>query len=305
VRGVEFYFRETAAGMRRNGTIAFGAVMTAFIALFLFGLALLIRREIGLVVEQLTGNVQLAVYVDDTAAHNPDTIAHLEKVISNIPAVDTVFYEDQQATCARARRVFAANPTIIENVPCSAYPTSFRITLNDTSQYEQIPAALACETDATGKMACSEPGVMNVVDYHDVLDRLSAITAFLSIGLFALSLIMLVSAVVLVASTLRMGMFARRKEISIMRLVGATNWRIRVPFLIEGSVEALVGAGLAIAFLFLFKVLLVDQFLAGTLVWLPLIRNNDVLVIVPWILMAAVFVSVVAGTIGMRRFLDV
>jgi cell division transport system permease protein len=142
------------------------------------------------------------------------------------------------------------------------------------------------------------------VDYRDVLDRLSAITNALSVGLFLLAVIMLISAVVLVANTLRMGMFARRKEISIMRLVGATNWRIRVPFLIEGGAEALVGAGLAIVALFLGKVFLVDQ-LAGKLVWLPLVRNSDVLAVIPWIIVAAVFVAAMAGTIGMRRFLDV
>jgi len=302
VRRVEFYFRETASGIRRNGTVAFGAVSTAFIALFLFGLALLIRREISLVIEGITGNVQVAVYLSDTA--HPDTIVHLQDTLTQLPAVDTVTYEDKEATCARAKEVFAANPTIIENVPCSAYPTSLRVTLKDTSQYGQITAALACEPDDTGKMACAEPGVLEVRDFRDVLDRLSAITTALSVGLFALAVIMLVSAVVLVANTLRMGMFARRKEISIMRLVGATNWRIRVPFLIEGGVEALVGAGLAIMALFLGKVFLVDQ-LAGKLVWLPLVRNSDVLAVVPWIVIAAIFVAAVAGTVGMRRFLDV
>jgi cell division transport system permease protein len=304
VRRIEFYFRETASGIRRNGTVAFGAVSTAFIALFLFGLALLIRREIALVIEGITGNVQVAVYLSDTA--HPDTITQLQTTLENLPAVGqgNVFYEDQEATCARAKEVFAANPTIIENVPCSAYPTSLRVTLNDTSQYEQITAALACEPDATGKMTCAEPGVLEVRDFRDVLDRLSAITTALSVGLFALAVIMLVSAVVLVANTLRMGMFARRKEISIMRLVGATNWRIRVPFLIEGGVEALVGAGLAIMALFLGKVFLVDQ-LAGKLVWLPLVRNSDVLAVLPWIIIAAVGVAAVAGTVGMRRFLDV
>ena len=302
MRRIEFYFRETASGIRRNGTVAFGAVSTAFIALFLFGLALLIRREISLVIEGITGNVQVAVYLSDTA--HPDTIVHLQDTLTQLPAVDTVTYEDKEATCARAKEVFAANPTIIENVPCSAYPTSLRVTLKDTSQYGQITAALACEPDDTGKMACAEPGVLEVRDFRDVLDRLSAITTALSVGLFALAVIMLVSAVVLVANTLRMGMFARRKEISIMRLVGATNWRIRVPFLIEGGVEALVGAGLAIMALFLGKVFLVDQ-LAGKLVWLPLVRNSDVLAVVPWILIAAIFVAAVAGTVGMRRFLDV
>ena len=176
MRRVEFYFRETAAGIRRNGTVAFGAVSTAFIALFLFGLALLIRREISLVIEQITGNVQVAVYLEDTV--HPDTITQLQSTLENLPAVGVgnVYYEDKDATCARAKKVFAANPTIIENVPCSAYPTSLRVTLNDTSQYQQITASLGCEADDTGKIACAEPGVREVVDYRAILDRLNAET---------------------------------------------------------------------------------------------------------------------------------
>jgi cell division transport system permease protein len=119
-----------------------------------------------------------------------------------------------------------------------------------------------------------------------------------------IAVIMLIAAIALVANTLRMGMFARRKEIGIMRLVGATNWRIRVPFLIEGLVEALVGAGVAIAVLFVVKVFAIDR-LRGAIPWLPLVQNSDVVAVMPWILVAATLVAVVAGTIGMRRFLDV
>jgi cell division transport system permease protein len=99
-------------------------------------------------------------------------------------------------------------------------------------------------------------------------------------------------------------MFARRKEIGIMRLVGATNWRIRVPFLIEGLVESLLGAGAAIFALFLVKVVFIDR-LRGEVQFFPLIRNADVLSVAPWILLAATAIALVAGTIGMRRFLDV
>ena len=299
---VEYYFRETASGIRRNGTIAFGAVMTAFIALFLFGLALLIRREIALVIESITGNVQVQVYVDDNAS--TQTIDQIHTVLTQLPAVKSADYEDQQQACDRAKEIFASNPTIIENTTCATWPTSFRVTLADTSQYAQIPAALGCEPDATGQLRCTQPGVSTVRDWRDVLDRLSAITTAVSLGLFGLSVIMLISAVVLVSNTLRMGMFARRKEISIMRLVGATNWRIRVPFLIEGGSEALLGAALAVVTLFLGKVFVVDQ-LAGKIVWLPLVRNSDVLSVLPWVLVAAIFVAAVAGTVGMRRYLDV
>jgi cell division transport system permease protein len=302
VARIEYYFRETASGIRRNGTIAFGAVMTAFIALFLFGLALLIRREISLVIESITGNVQVQVYVEDNASQ--ETIDQIHAILIQLPAVASADYENKAEACARAQKIFSANPTIIENTSCDIWPTSFRVTLADTSQYAQIPAALGCEADVTGALKCSQPGVTQVHDWRDVLDRLSAITTAVSLGLFGLSVIMLVSAVVLVANTLRMGMFARRKEISIMRLVGATNWRIRVPFLIEGGSEALLGAALAVISLFLGKVFIVDQ-LAGKIVWLPLVRNSDVLAVLPWVIVAAIFVAAVAGTVGMRRYLDV
>ena len=144
----------------------------------------------------------------------------------------------------------------------------------------------------------------NVSDFRALLDRLTTITNVLQYGVLAISVIMLAAAVALVANTLRMGMFARRKEIGIMRLVGATNWRIRVPFLIEGLVEALVGATLAIFFLFVIKVLGIDQ-LRGSVQFFPLIKNSDVLWVAPWVLGFAAIIAIIAGTIGMRRFLDV
>ena len=172
-------------------------------------------------------------------------------------------------------------------------------------EVDQITAALGCEADGTTQeIQCTEPGVRDVSDYRDLLDRLTAITRVLSIGVLSIAVIMLASAIALVANTLRMGMFARRKEIGIMRLVGATNWRIRVPFLIEGLVESLIGAVAALAALFVIKVFFIDQ-LRGELQFFPLIRNSDVLAVAPWILIAAVAVAVIAGTIGMRRFLDV
>jgi cell division transport system permease protein len=187
-------------------------------------------------------------------------------------------------------------------------PTSLRVNLSEVTNFSQITAALGCsivvDDEGDQHQECTEPGVRNVADYQKLLDRLDALTRVLSLSVFGIAVIMLASAIGLVANTLRMGMFARRKEIGIMRLVGATNWRIRVPFLIEGLVEAMLGAATAIAGLFLVKVFVVDN-LRGTAPWLPLIKNSDVVVVMPWILLAAALVAIVAGTIGMRRFLDV
>jgi cell division transport system permease protein len=187
-------------------------------------------------------------------------------------------------------------------------PTSLRIQLGDIGRFEQITAAMGCqvviEKDGDAHQECSKPGVRSVADYQELLQRLESLRRILSFGVIVIAVIMLVAAIALVANTLRMGMFARRKEIGIMRLVGATNWRIRVPFLIEGMVEALLGAVTAIVGLFLVKVLMIDN-LRYTARWLPLIKNTDVVAVMPWILIAAALIALVAGTIGMRRFLDV
>jgi cell division transport system permease protein len=208
----------------------------------------------------------------------------------------------------RFKELFANQPVFAEGIDCETpennpLPASLRVNLADTSQFEQIAVAMGCSTDAGGKQSCG-PGVDTVQDYRDLLSRLVAITRVLSIGILSIAAIMLASAVALIANTLRMGMFARRKEIGIMRLVGATNWRIRVPFMIEGLVESLVGAALAILALFVVKVTVIDP-LRGKVKFFPFVQNTDLLAITPWIVIASVAIALVAGTIGMRRFLDV
>jgi len=304
---VEYFFRETASGLRRNGVVAFAAMSTAFIALFLFGLSLLIAREFALVTRVLTGNVEVQVYLTDPVS--ADTVGRLTTKLQQVPAVANVAYWNKERSCEEFARLFEGQTVFLENVDCmKVIPTSLRVKLSKVTNFEQITASLGCtiavEPDGDQHQECTEPGVRSVADYQKLLDRLDSLTRVLSLGVFGIAVIMLVSAIGLVANTLRMGMFARRKEIGIMRLVGATNWRIRVPFLIEGMVEALLGAASAIAGLFLVKVFVVDR-LRGTAPWLPLIKNTDVVAVMPWILFAAALVAIVAGTIGMRRFLDV
>jgi cell division transport system permease protein len=300
---MEYLWRETASGLRRNGMVAFAAMSTSFIALFLFGLSLLIGRQIDLLIQAVTGNVEVTVYLEDPVRE--DTWLPLMETLQDLPAVDTVEFESKDEAYQRFRDLFANQPVVLANTDPDAIPASLRVKLADTSRYAQVTEALGCApVEGAGVVECQAPGVLKVNDFRELLDRLSTITQVLSYGVLAVALLMLASAVALVANTLRIGMFARRKEIGIMRLVGATNWRIRTPFLIEGLVEALVGALFAIVFLLLGKVFFIDQ-LRGDLLWLPLIRNSDVLWVTPYIVVAAIVIAVVAGTIGMRRFLDV
>jgi cell division transport system permease protein len=299
---LDYFLRETASGLRRNGIVAFAAMSTAFIALFLFGLSLLIYREFNLVIENLTGNVEVAVYLTDPV--NPDTVKRLTEDLVKLPGVGNVTYETKAEAYQNFLKLYENQPLYTEHVNPDVIPASLRVKLDDTAQFGQVTAALGCSAGTDGKLSCTAPGVENVADYRDLLGRLTSITRLLSLGVLALAAVMLISAVLLIANTLRMGMFSRRKEIGIMRLVGATNWRIRVPFMIEGLVASLVGAGLAVLALFVVKVGVIDP-LRGKVQFFPFVQNTDLLAITPWIVIAAVAIAFVAGTIGMRRFLDV
>jgi cell division transport system permease protein len=287
----EYLFKETTSGLRRNGLVAFAAISTTFIALLLFGLSLLISRQVSLMIEATTGNVEVAVYLTDPV--NPDTVRSLTGTLSELPVVENVDFESKQEACDRFKELFANQPALVNNVNCDALPASLRVKLDDPEQYAQVEAVLQ-----------GQPGIDRIVDQSAFLDRLFAVTRVFRVGVLLISFVMLVSAAILIANTVRMGLFARRKEIGIMKLVGATNWRIRIPFLVEGLFESLIGAAAAILVLFGLKVAFINP-LNESVQFVPWIVNSDVIAIIPWLLLAAVVVSLLASLAGMRRFLDV
>ena len=148
------------------------------------------------------------------------------------------------------------------------------------------------------------PGVERVVDQRAVLKQLFAVSNVLKTGAYVAAIVMLVAAIALIGTTVRMTVFARRKEIGIMRLVGATNWFIRVPFLVEGIVAGLLGAGLAIGFLFILQHVFFAS-LHQTIQFLPVVSVHDVVLLVPWIVGVGVLVAFLASYMAMRRFLEV
>ena len=287
----EYLFRETTSGLRRNALVAFAAISTTFIALLLFGLALLISRQVNLMIAATTGNVEVAVYLSDPV--NPDTVGSLTDTLVELPVVENVSFEDKEEACARFRELFANQEALVNNVDCDALPASLRVKLDDPEQYAQVEAVLQ-----------GQPGIDRIVDQSAFLDRLFTLTRLFRVGVLMIAAVMLVSASILIANTVRMGLFARRKEIGIMKLVGATNWRIRLPFLVEGIFESLIGAGAAILFLFGLKVAFINP-LYERVEFVPWVTNADVIAVIPWLVVAGALVAVLAGLVGMRRFLDV
>jgi cell division transport system permease protein len=287
-----YFFRETSAALRRNALITFAAISTVFISLFLLGGALLVERQVHLIAGEWASKVQVSVFLRDDASQ--EEIDALGAKIDGIPEVKMKFFENRQQAFETFQRLFRDSQALVENVDPDGLPQSYRIELHDPEKFEVIRARLA-----------GEPAIDTIRDEQATLKRLFAITRVLRIGVIAVAVIMLLSAVGLIGNTVRMAVFARRKEIAIMKLVGATNWFIRIPFLIEGIVEGLLGGLMAVLAIFGMKWLFIDP-LRGQVSFVPTwIGTGEILLTVPILLGAGVVIAAVASLVAMRRFLEV
>ncbi|MEX0992132.1 MAG: permease-like cell division protein FtsX [Actinomycetota bacterium] len=291
-RKTNYYFREATTGFKRNGLVVFAAISTVFIALFLLGLTLLIRQEVDLIIERTGGKVEIAIFLRDDISDAQQS--NLQDQITGMPEVDEVRYESKTDAFQRAQELFKDEPEILENLTEESLPASFRVKLVDPeTDFEVIGARLA-----------GQPGVEQIKDQRELLKKLFSFTAIFRTGILIVAILMLVSAGLLIANTVRVGLYARRKEIGIMKLVGATNWFIRLPFLIEGILAALIGAFLAILVLAIMQIVFVEP-LRGNLLDLPVVSMGHLISIIPLLLVAGLVVAVAASFAGMRRFLDI
>jgi cell division transport system permease protein len=288
---VGIYLRDTLIAIRRNGLIAFAAVSTAFIALFLLGFALLVRQEFNLLVDQFEANVEVSVYLLDNIS--PDQQQNLQTMLQGMPEVQSVRFESKQEAYQRFLRLFHNQPDLVNNVSPNALPASFRVKLNDPEKFQLIQTRLQ-----------GQPGIHQIVDLRDFYNRLFKVTNVFKVGGIALAVVMLICTMALIGNTVRMAVFDRRQEIGIMRLVGATNWRIRVPFLIEALVEALLGAGVALAALFIAQRLFIEP-LSKQLTFFALIDAHNVLLTAPILIVTSMAVAMVAGLVATSRWLEV
>jgi cell division transport system permease protein len=288
---IDYYFKETLQGLKRNGLVAFAAVSTAFIALFLVGGALLVKREVDLLSAQAQANIEISVFLRDDIS--PSQQQHLGVMLNRMPEVARVHYESKQEAYLHFQEIFKNQKALVDNVSPDSLPASFRVKLKDAQNFRVVAARL------TG-----QSGIDKIVDQREILNRLFAVTRVFRIGVLAVAIVMLISSAALIGNTVRLAVFNRRKEIGIMRLVGATNWHIRLPFLIEGVIEGLLGAGVAIVGLFIMNVAFIDP-LRGKVGFLPLVGTPDVIYTVPWLLGLGVVVAAIASLFAMRRFLEV
>ncbi len=234
IQRLSYALRETIASFRRNVTLSVAAVITSAVSLLLVGTTFLIQRAFDNLLVQWRGDVGMIVFVRPDVT--PDALKLIEENLRSQPNVvdlEKLKYLDRDASFEEAKRVFVGDPTTLSLLSIDIIPSQFKVVPLTTDPELVRNLALQYRT---------LPGVAGVSLAEDEFDVISTLSGFVRTVTIAMSLVLLGVAVILIWNTIRTAIFARRREIEVMKLVGATDWFIRVPFILEGLVQGLLGA---------------------------------------------------------------
>ena len=234
---LDYVVRETTSNLRRNVTLTFAAIMTVGVSLALFGSALLLQAGVDNVSARWEDGIELIVFVNRDISE--EQTAALTAAFDENPQVDEYDFVDLQESQDEARRLFERNEAMLQRIEedDDLVPASYRIrpTTADSAIIDNLAAQFA-----------DQPGVRRTTSSSDAVQTVSDVTQFSRRAILSVAVGLLVAALMLILNAIRMAMFARRREIEVMKLVGATNWFIRVPFMLEGIIHGLIGSLLAL-----------------------------------------------------------
>ena len=293
---LEYVFRETASNLKRNLSMASAALLTVAVSLTLVGGALLVKRGVDRATVQWKGNVELSIFMKADASQ-PESDA-VDRQLKSMPEVKSYRYVSKPEAFDEFKKIFANEPDVRDSLTVDQIPPSYRVVPRQAEQ-----------TKVVGERFQDTAGVFRVSYAKEEVDALVSVTNFLQIMLWAIAIVLLSAASLLILNTIRMAIFARRREVAVMKLVGATNWFIRVPFMLEGLLQGVFGAAMAFAVVWIGRSLIQDR-IAGArndiqLFKQFLVTGSDVVGTGILLLIVGVVVGTVGSALAVSRFLDV
>jgi cell division transport system permease protein len=229
---VDYVLKETGRNLIRNPLLSIATVVVVIVAVALVGGSLLVRQAVGNATERWQGGIEFIVYMNPDAAQ--DQIDAVDRALVEAPQVDDFEYLDKDAAFAEYREIFEEDsPELIEVVTPADLPTSFKV-----KPVNPEPEVV----DSLVRQFGQQAGVYKVVAATDAIRSIERISNILSVGMAIVALALTAAALLFIGFTIQTAVFSRRREIEVMKLVGATNWFIRVPFMLEGVIQGVIGA---------------------------------------------------------------
>ena len=297
---------EAGSGLRRNISMVISVILVTFISLTFVGAAILLQLQIVQMKGYWYERAQVAVFFCTETENTrncsqqeatPEQIAAVEAQLesANLAAfVDRFEFESHEEAYENSQELFS-DSTLASFVTPELLNESFRVNLKDPSQADVIIESLS-----------GQPGVESVVDQRGYLDQIFAVLNAASYTAIGLAVLMLVAAVLLIATTIRLSAFSRRRELGIMRLVGASNRFIQTPFILEGVFAALIGSVLAGGAIVAIVQFFVKGYLAETLgPQTTLVGLDDAFLVVPILIVLGGILAAASAGFAINRYLKV
>ena len=296
---IRYILRETFDSFRRNATLTLAAIITAGISLLGVGLTLLSQHAFDNLLARWEGGVEMIVFMKPDAT--PDQLQLVEDALeAQGQFIEESSYCDIPCSLTEAERIFAGSPGVLELLDEDNILTQYKAVPTEDTNVELLKQV----SDAFSEL----PGVYDVSFAEDQISLISQLQSFFGFRLLLLSVFLLLAAILLIWNTIRTAIFARRREIEVMKLVGATDWFIRIPFMLEGLMHGVIGGAVASVGLWAWN----SQWTAGVMTFpensgfasLVVVDGYDKTVMLIMFVIGA-FAGAIGSGIAASRFLDV
>ncbi len=295
-----FFIQEGFRAMRRSAAPSIAAIVTISVTVVLLGVLVPVLQAAQSKNQEVRNQLELQAYLYPDAT--PEESSELEKRIGAISHVQSVEYIDKD----KALEILKGrldDPDITDELNSNPLPASFKIKADNPDNLESIRSALT-PPNSSGEPQPISPIIEEVRDSREESDTVRSVTGAVKIILIVIAGLLLVASLGLIANTIRLSIYARRREVEVMRLVGATNWFIRWPFMVEGLAVGFIGGLIAVGVMLAGKLAIIDP-LADSF---GLVKGGDTIEFVPLVavlLGAAMAVSALGSGLTLRRFLQV
>ncbi len=291
-----YILHEALIGLRRNLMMTVAVILSVTVSLTLLGASLLLSRQVDLAAGDWADKIEVSIFLCDGRQCPEITSEQREGLLTSLesePVVSEVFYESKQDAYERFTEQFKDEPELVETVTPDALPASFRVKLRDPEQFGVINDRYQ-----------AVPGVEDIVDQREVLEEFLKFADVIQRSAITVAIIQLIAATVLIVNTIRVAAFARREQTSIMKLVGASNWYIRLPFVFEGILAGLAGAALSWGLLLVSVPRITDR-LRQDIEFVAFIGLDEAVAVAPYLFTAGIGIAAIASIVSLRRFLNV
>ncbi len=292
---VDYIAKETGQNLVRNPSLTLATILTVAVSLTLLGAAMLIRVGVAGLNDRFRDDVEFIVWVDPDVS--PEHLALIEDTLDSSASISGSRYVTREEVFAEFQQYYKESPTVLDLVDPDEVPTYFEVV--------PIEPDLAV-VQALGEEYKNLPGVFKVQYAAEYIKKLNDFTRLASRVMMIAAIFSAGASTMLMYNTIRTAMYARRREIEVMRLVGATNWFIRLPFMLEGMIQGVIGAGFSVVAVLLLNRGISNQLNKNDLKLLASfdLNQSDLLSISGWLLLAGGLIGFLSAGIAVSRYLD-